>query len=68
MLETWVVSRTQEVQCFVSDNRRLLNSVYLLYADPSEHGALITLDQFRYTYVGLTSHILLLGWRAQVFR
>ena len=37
----------QEVQHYISDNRRLLHSVYLLYAEPSEDGALITLDHFR---------------------
>lgn len=38
----------QEVQQYISDNQRLVHSVFLLYADPSEDGALITLDQFRY--------------------
>lgn len=37
----------QEVQHYISDNRRLLHSVYLLYAEPSEDGALITLERFR---------------------
>ncbi|CAN0296599.1 unnamed protein product, partial [Ectocarpus sp. 12 AP-2014] len=36
-----------EVQQYISDNRRLLHSVYLLYAEASEGGALITLDHFR---------------------
>eukprot|EP00903_Cladosiphon_okamuranus_P016005 g14779.t2 len=40
------IART-EVQHYISDNRRLLHSVYLLYAEPSEDGALITLDHFR---------------------
>lgn len=42
------LSAVQEVQHYTSDNRRLLHSVYLLYAEPSEDGALITLDHFRY--------------------
>ncbi|CAM9385939.1 unnamed protein product, partial [Hapterophycus canaliculatus] len=40
------ISRT-DVQDYISDNRRLLHSVYVLYAEPSEDGALVTLDQFR---------------------
>lgn len=38
----------QEVQRFISDNRRLLQAVYLLYAEPSVDGALISLQNFRY--------------------
>lgn len=40
----------QAVQRYISDNRRLLHSVYLLYASHSEDGALITLDQFRLAF------------------
>ncbi|CAM9719375.1 unnamed protein product [Scytosiphon promiscuus] len=40
------IART-DVQNYISDNRRLLHSVYVLYADPSEDGALVTLEQFR---------------------
>ncbi|CAB1117782.1 unnamed protein product [Ectocarpus sp. CCAP 1310/34] len=36
-----------EVQQYISDNRRLLHSAFLLYAEASEGGALITLDHFR---------------------
>ncbi|CAM9736185.1 unnamed protein product, partial [Pylaiella littoralis] len=40
------IART-EVQRFISDNRRLLQAVYLLYAEPSVDGALISLQNFR---------------------
>lgn len=38
----------QDVQRYISGNRRLLHAVYLLYAEPSDDGALITLEHFRY--------------------
>ncbi|CAM9883903.1 unnamed protein product [Ascophyllum nodosum] len=37
----------EEVQRFVSNNRRLLHSAYLLYAEASDDGAFVTLEHFR---------------------
>ncbi|CAM9523334.1 unnamed protein product, partial [Ectocarpus fasciculatus] len=45
--EIGVEITSPEVQQYISDNRRLLHSVYLLYAEPFDGGALITLDHFR---------------------